>query len=100
MSTDLYDLPADAVAVSAIRALSNGSLRQYSGTTFPDDPRGGCVWQIRKARACGFIAPSSADGYAVLDILNEAGDIVADFDIPSARAFRWWKRTMGWTVES
>jgi hypothetical protein len=33
--------------------------------------------------------------YAVLDVLDSDGDIVQDFIIPHARAFRWWYRKLG-----
>lgn len=50
---------------------------------------------LRQAPACGLVADSSVEGYAVLDGLAENGDIVADWTIPHARAFRWWYRKVG-----
>lgn len=91
------ELLPEAHALSAFRAVPGGGCRAYTATWFPNDPRGGIDRMLRMARACGFVG--SAD-YAVLDVLGENGDIVQDFGIPTAGAFRWWKRKLNLAVES
>lgn len=103
LSTRVTKPPANAVALTAFRPMPDGTGRQYTATTFPRDPWQGCEMYIRRAGCIGFLTPSSADpdsGYAVLDVLDDVGDIVADYEIPTARAFKWWYRTMGWRVEA
>ena len=91
--------PAAATGLSAVRALSDGSLRQYTAVEFK---RGwnGVEHFVRTLRAVGFVRPSSADttGYAVLDVLDPNGDIIADYDIPTSQAFRFVKRKLRLTV--
>ena len=55
---------------------------------------------IRTLRALGYVRPSGVakDGYAVLDVLDAEGDIIADYDIPTAHAFRYVKRKLNLTV--
>ena len=90
----------DAVAVTAIRILRNGGMVQYTATTFPKDPWQGCEHLIRTGLHLGMLKPSSPEpSYGVLDVLNEDGDIVQDFDITTALAFRYLKRRCGWQVE-
>lgn len=95
--------PPEAVALSAFRPLPSGVGRQYSATTFPQDPWQGCEHMIRTGAHLGMIEESTADpahGYAVLDVLNADGDIVADYAITDARAFQYLKRKLHWVVES
>ena len=93
--------PAGAVGLSAVRALPDGSMRQYTAVEFT---RGwaGVEHFIRTLRACGFVRPSSADtkdtSYAVLDVLDADGDIIGDYDVPDARAFRYIKRKLKLSV--
>jgi hypothetical protein len=94
-TTGLLRPPATAVGVSAIRGLPNGAMRQYTEVYFT---RGwsGVEHLIRTLRACGLIRPpaTATDGYAVLDILDDDGDIVADYDLPTRRAFAYVYRTL------
>lgn len=54
------------------------------------------AWRLRMAQAVGYIgSPAEGAPYAVLDVLNDANDIVQDFPIPTAQAFRWWYRRIG-----
>jgi hypothetical protein len=91
--------PAAATGLSALRVLTDGEPRQYSAVEFT---RGwwGLERFIRTLRAVGFIRPSTrrSGGYAVLDVLDADGDIIADYDIPTARAFRYVKRKLKLTV--
>ena len=92
----LPDLHPDAVAVSAFRGLRNGTGRQYTISEAPSRERA-IKYSLRVAKAIGAVkATSHEDGpcdcYAVLDILNGDDEIVQDFCIPTAHAFRWWYR--------
>jgi hypothetical protein len=92
--------PAEAIGLSAIRVLGDGSMRQYSAVEFE---RGwyGVERFIRTLRAFGFVKPSSTEeSYAVLDVLDANGDIIGDYDIPTSRAFQYVKRKLRLTVES
>jgi hypothetical protein len=90
-----------AHALTGIRILKNGSMRQYSAATFPADPWRGCEHTIRTGMTLGFLRPSSsAPSAGVLDVLDEEGDIVQDFDITTPNAIKWIKRRLGWVVES
>ena len=96
----MADLDPRAVALTAFRILPNGEGRQYTATTFPKGPWQGCERMIRMARYVGFVSgPGSHDGYAILDVLSEDGDVIQDFTITSARGFQWLKRKLHWQVE-
>ena len=96
MSTQT-ELHPDAVGMSAFRVLKNGTGRQYSAVEFT---RGwaGCEHQLRVFRKLGMVDESN-DGYAVLDILDANGDIVQDFNVKDALAWRYVKRILGLVVE-
>lgn len=87
-----------AHALGAFRVLPDGEGRRYSATTFPVDPWQGCERMIRTARAIGCIG-QPGDSYAVIDVLDAQGSIVQDFGVPTAKAFRWWKRKLNLTVD-
>ncbi len=95
--------PAQAVGLSAIRSVTEngvkGVMRQYSAVEFG---RGwpGVEHFIRTLRAVGYVKPSSTTpSYAVLDVLDTEGDIIADYNIPTSNAFRYIKRKLKLTVE-
>lgn len=90
--------PADARGLSAFRGLRNGSARQYSAVEW--DRWQGVEHFVRTLAHLGYIRPSSTDtsGYAVLDVLDADGDIIADYDVPTAQAFRYIKRKLRLTV--
>lgn len=98
-STGLLRPPVAATGLSAVRALPDGSMRQYSAVGFRQGWSGVDQF-IRTLRAVGFVRPSSRDtaGYAVLDVLNADGDLIADYDVPTAVAFRYVKRKLRLTV--
>jgi hypothetical protein len=54
---------------------------------------------VRQAAFIGRLT-DGGDGYAVLDVLNSNGDIIQDFTIPTAEAFRWLKQKLKLAVES
>jgi hypothetical protein len=84
----------DAVALTLFRILPSGDGREYSATTFPKDPWGGCERMIRTAVAVGRLKAPQAEGYGVLDVLNANGDIVEDFTVPDSISFQWLKRKL------
>lgn len=95
-------LSPDAHALSAFRALPNGEGRSYTATWFPGGPWDGVSRFIRMCRAVGWIREGmpSAESYAVLDVLDEDGNIVQDFPIPDARAFQGIKKKLDLRVEA
>jgi hypothetical protein len=89
-----------AHALTAFRELPNGAGRQYTATTFPEDPWQGCERFIRTGLKLGLLKdPGDGDSYAVLDVLDEDWSIVQDFAVPDAHAFRWVKRKLGLRVD-
>ena len=97
--TGLRRPPAAAVGLSAFRALPDGSGQQYTAVGFHSNWFG-VEHFIRTLRAVGYIRPSSsAERYAVLDVLDANDDIIFDYDIPTSRAFRYVKRILRLTVE-
>lgn len=99
--TNLAPLHPQATGYAAFRCLPDGTGRNYSAVEFT---RGwaGAEQFLRQLRACGFVKNSSNnpdDGYAVLDVLNADGDIVQDYEVPTAQAFRYIKRKLRLTVE-
>ncbi|RGC68447.1 hypothetical protein C5N14_13755 [Micromonospora sp. MW-13] len=101
MSTDeLAPLHPDATGLTLFRALPNGTGRAYSEVEFTRG-RAGVEHFLRQLRAFGYVRNSSADpesGYGVLDVLNAAGDIVQDYEVPTARAHAYIKRKLRLTV--
>lgn len=87
--------PADATGLSAIRILRGGGMRQFSAVEFA---RGwaGVEHFIRTCWALGKIKPSSSmPSYGVLDVLDADGEIIGDYDIPDADAWRFIYRKLG-----
>lgn len=80
-------LHPQAHALSAFRALRAGNGRCYTATTFPKNPWQGCERFVRMCRKVGWIK-DSPEPYAMLDVLDENGDIVQDYPIPDAASFR------------
>lgn len=91
--------PADAVGLSAIRLTRDGGMVQYGGVEFT------CGWSgverfIRTLRAVGYVKPTSKEpSYAVLDVLDAEGDIIGDYSVPTAAAFRFIYRKLKLRVE-
>jgi hypothetical protein len=94
-------LSFEARGFGALRVLADGRGRAYTEVVVED--ANGWTWlnhHLRMARATGFVGLCNDDDYALLDVLDEAGDIIQEFGIPTRRAFAWWYRKMGWRVES
>lgn len=92
---EIPPLHPDAVGYSAFRCLKSGAGRAYSSVEFTSG------WAdadhfLRQLRAVGYVRASTkdADGYAVLDVLDAAGDVIQDYDIPHQRAFAYIKRKL------
>jgi hypothetical protein len=93
-------VPPEAHALTLFRILPNGEGRRYSATTFPRNPFQGCERMVRTARAVGWIAEcGDVLSYGLLEVLDESGDILADFDIPNAAAFARLKKKLNIVVE-
>jgi hypothetical protein len=99
-STTAPPVDKDAHALTAFRVLPDGRGRQYTATTFPRNPYQGCERTIRMASKCGFVTAPSRDCYALLDVIDAEGEYLEGFGIPTAQAFRWFKRVLHWQVES
>jgi hypothetical protein len=91
-------VPAQAHGLTLFRILPNGEGRTYTATTFPLAPYQGCERMVRMARSVGWIAESD-DSYGLLEVLDENGDILADYDIPTARAFAALKKKLNVVIE-
>lgn len=95
--------PPETTGVGAFRVLPDGSGRNY---TVMDVPSWQSIeWLMRQAQATGGLkrscdGPTPCNCYAVLDLYDEDGSIVADFCIPTRRRFQWWYRKVGWRVET
>ena len=93
--TTLPRPPADAVALTAFRELPDGRARQYTESWTPGNPWQGCERFIRMCGAIGYLRESApGHAYAVLDAVSDGGDILATYDIPHARAFRFIYRKL------
>jgi len=99
--TDLTPLHPDATGYSAFRGLPDGSGRQYTGVVFDYGRQGAAYW-LRRFAKLGMVRDGSTDttGYAVLDVLNGDGDIIQDYDIPTAQAWRYIKRMLQLRVDT
>lgn len=87
--------PAAAVALTAFRELPDGRARQYTESWAPGSPWQGCERFIRMCGAIGYLRDSQPEhAYAVLDAVSAAGDILATYDVPHARAFRFIYRKL------
>jgi hypothetical protein len=93
-------VPPEAHALTLFRILPNGEGRRYSATTFPRDPYQGCDRMVRTARAVGWITDTGGgESYGLLEVLDEDGDIIWDYDIPTAAAFAAIKKKLNIVVE-
>lgn len=87
--------PEGAVMLTAFRELPGGRARQYSESWTPGSPWQGCEHFIRTCGALGFLRESeSGHAYAVLDVIDEGGGILATYDVPHAEAFRFIYRKL------
>jgi hypothetical protein len=87
--------PASASALSAVRPLPNGDVVGYMTVEGP--------WRlieqtVRMAAAVGYVTEARDDSYAIIDVHNDNDDIIADYGVPTSRAWRWWYRKCGFRV--
>lgn len=81
-----------AYALQLIRIV-RGEFRIYEAVTFPDNPWQGCELYLRRCQAMGMIGGN----YATIDVLNEAGDIIQDYQI-SRVGFRYLRSQLKFKV--
>jgi len=98
--TDLKQIvmPVDAVALRPVRFMRGDEIRNYTATTFPNDPRGGCDIYYRRCKVFGGIA-SDNDEAGICDVLDERGNIVADFPL-NRRGLKYLCTTLRCLVEA
>jgi hypothetical protein len=86
---------AAAVGLTAFRELPDGRGRQYTESWFSGDPWRGCEHFIRTCGALGFLRMNGSERvYALLDVLDEEGEVLATYDIPHAQAFKFIYRKL------
>jgi hypothetical protein len=103
VTTHFTTIPTEAYGLSLFREGRNGEGVRYSAVTFPANPWRGVERAIRTAKAVGWISDATGEstaGYGVLDVLTEDGDIVADYTVPDAHAFRHLKEKLHLVVEN
>lgn len=90
-------IPQEAFALRPVRMLEKeNTIREYSATTFPKDPRAGCEIWLRRCRALGFLKRD--EGETCIDILNEQGDILDTVPI-NRRGFNYLRGKLKFVVE-
>jgi len=93
--------PVGTVALTACRALPDTQTREYTATTFPENPYQGCEHFVRMCGAVGYVRDSEpGHSYALLDAIDDNGDILFTWDVVSAKAFRFIYRKLGLRVAS
>ncbi len=92
-------MPDDAVALRPVRFLPGDELRYYTAITFPKNPKGGCDMYRRRCDITGGIAKSAVDATGICDVLDENGDIIADFWL-NDKGLRYLYRALGCRVEA
>ena len=93
-------IPHEAFALTLYRILPNGEPRTYTGTTFPANPYAGCEQFVRMCRFVGWIKDSgTADSYGLLEVLDEDGSILCDYDVRDNRAFAAIKKKLDIVVD-
>jgi hypothetical protein len=99
MTRRVAPLHPNATGLTAMRPVK-GLARNYTEVEFT---RGwaGVDHFLRQLEACGLVQDSNTEpSYAVLDVLNDEGDIIQDYNIPTAAAFRYIKRKLKLRVAS
>lgn len=86
------ELHQDAFALRPIRVVMD-EFRYYEAVTFPENPWQGCELWLRRCEAFGFLAGE----YAVIDILDQAGDIIQDYSI-SREGFNYLRQKLRFRI--
>lgn len=95
-------LANEAVALRPYRVFQRANKevsRTYEGTTFPADPYQGCELVLRRCAAFGGMVGDSEREYAVVDVLDAAGDIVQEYRV-NGHGFRYLRRVLRFKVET
>lgn len=91
------DLDKRAVALRPVRVMvKQDTFRYYEATTFPKAPWSGCHRMLRKLAVIGGISSEATD--LVLDILDEEGDVIQDFNL-TKKGFEYLRRTLKFKVD-
>lgn len=94
------ELDPDAVALRPVRIIRtkgrDAVIRHYTATTFPENPWGGCNLYLRRCRLFGGL--SDADTDLLLDVLNEAEDIIQDYNL-TRKGFEYLRKKLGFVVD-
>lgn len=88
------NLSSEAVAIRPVRIVAD-ELREYEAITFPQNPWQGCEIYLRRCAAFGFL--NASEQYAVIDILNNDGDIIQDFSV-NRSGFKFLKSKLKFRV--
>ena len=91
-------LDVRTTAVGALRLDGSDTGIFYPGVGFEastQNERHRAVEQLIRM-ALGGVGPQLDDDYAILDCYDDEGDIVAEYGIRDARAFRFLYRKFGW----
>ena len=95
-------LVSEAVALRPYRVFQRGKKeisRTYEGTTFPAGPSQGCELVLRGCAAFGGMVDDSEREYAVVDVLDAAGDIVQEYRV-NGNGFRYLRRVLRFRIET
>jgi hypothetical protein len=96
----LEPLHPDATGFKLFRGLPDGTARDYTGVEFTRGWSGADQFR-RQLLAVGYLKnPSTEPSFGVLDVLNAAGDIIQDYNVPTPKAFRYIKRKLKLRVET
>jgi hypothetical protein len=81
-----------AYALRPVRIVGD-EFRVYEAVTFQDNPWQGCELYLRRCKSMGMIGGD----YATIDVLNEAGDIIQDYQVCRA-GFRYLRGQLKFKV--
>lgn len=100
MTTIAELLSPAAHALRPVRMRGDEAVN-YSATTFPQDPLGGCRLTLRRLEAFGYLAGAPGDhlGNLWVDVLDAEGDILQEWPI-TRRGFEYLRRTLRFVREA
>jgi hypothetical protein len=92
------ELPLEAVALRPVRMdEKNNRFIHYEAITFPKNPYAGCELYLRRCSAFGHLQRD--DGNLMIDVLDEEGDIIAEYDI-NRRGFEYLRAKLKFRRET
>lgn len=80
-----------AFALRPVRFIGKDTIVNYTATTFPQDPYGGCEITMRRCEAFGYLKDPHPD--LLIDVLGEDGSIIQGFGI-SKKGFEYLRRAL------